>query len=101
MRAGVTAVAANGCLYVIGGEGNDADPRGMFDQNEVYDPAANAWRSLPRMPLATHGLTGAAFIDGWIYVPGGATRRGVSGPDVTTATQVYRADLRCGPAPTP
>lgn len=97
-RAGVASVAANGCLYVIGGEGNEADPRGVFDLNEAYDPATNSWRSLERMPLATHGLTGAAYLDGWVYLPGGATSRGVSGPDVTTALQVFRADLTCGAA---
>ena len=97
-RAGVASVAANGCLYVIGGEGNDADPRGLFDLNEVYDPGTDTWSSLAPMPLATHGLTGAAFLDGWIHVPGGATRRGVSGSDVTLEHQVFRADLTCGPA---
>ena len=97
-RAGVSSIAVNGCLYVIGGEGNDADPRGIFDQNEVYDPGTNTWRSLPPLPLATHGLTGAAYLDGWIYLPGGATRRGVSGADVTTVLQVFRTELTCGPA---
>jgi N-acetylneuraminic acid mutarotase len=97
-RAGVAAAAANGCLYVIGGEGNDADPRGVFDLNELYDPATNSWRSLPPLPLAMHGLTGAAYLDGWIHVPGGATRRGVSGANVTLAHQVFRADQICGPA---
>lgn len=97
-RAGVASVAANGCLYLIGGEGNDADPRGVFDRNEVYDPATDSWRSLAALPLATHGLTGAAFLNGWIHVPGGASARGVSGANVTFAHQVYRTDLACGPA---
>ncbi|MDP8922604.1 MAG: kelch-like protein [Chloroflexota bacterium] len=96
-RAGVAAVAANGCLYVIGGEGNEADPRGIFDRNEAYDPATNTWHALAPMPLPTHGLTGAAFLDGWIHLPGGATRRGVSGANVTVEHQVFRADLICGP----
>ena len=97
-RAGVASVAANGCLYVIGGEGNDADPRGIFDLNEMYDPGTNTWHSLPPMPLPTHGLTGAAYLDGWIHVPGGATRRGVSGQDVTVRHQVFRVDLTCASA---
>jgi len=96
-RAGVASVAANGCLYVIGGEGNDADPRGVFDQNELYDPGTNNWRSLQPLPLPMHGLTGAAYLDGWIYVPGGATRRGVSGADVTVKLQVFHAELAWGP----
>jgi N-acetylneuraminic acid mutarotase len=97
-RAGVASVAANGCLYIIGGEGNDADPRGVFDRNEVYDPGTNTWHSLRPLPLPVHGLTGAAYLDGWIHIPGGATRRGVSGADVTLSHQVYRASLNCGPA---
>jgi N-acetylneuraminic acid mutarotase len=97
-RAGVAAVAANGCLYVIGGEGNDADPRGIFDQNEMYDPSTGAWRSLPPLPVPIHGLTGAGFMNGLIYIPGGATHRGVSGANVTLDLQVYRANLTCGPA---
>ena len=96
-RAGVASVAANGCFYVIGGEGNDADPRGVFDRNEVYDPSTNSWRGLVPLPLAMHGLTGAAYLDGWLHVPGGATRRGVSGADVTVKHQVYQTDLTCGP----
>lgn len=96
-RAGVAATAANGCLYVIGGEGNTTDPRGVFDRNEMYDPGSNAWRTLPPLPLAMHGLTGAAYLDGWIHIPGGATRAGVSGANVTFAHQVFRADQTCGP----
>jgi N-acetylneuraminic acid mutarotase len=97
-RAGVASAAANGCLYLIGGEGNEADPRGIFDLNELYDPATNTWHSLQPMPLPTHGLTGAAYLNGWIHVPGGAIRRGVSGSDVTVNHQVFRADHTCGPA---
>ena len=97
-RAGVASVAANGCLYVVGGEGNDDDPRGVFDRNELYDPGTNSWGSLQPLPLPIHGLTGGAYLDGWIYIPGGATRRGVSGPDVTVKLQVFRADQTCTPA---
>ena len=93
-------MSANGCLYLIGGEGNEADPRGIFDRNEAYDPATDTWHTLAPMPLPTHGLTGAAYLDGWIHVPGGATRRGVSGADVTLKHQVFRADLSCGPPAT-
>lgn len=94
-RAGMASVTANGCLYLIGGEGNDADPRGIFEENERFHPAAGSWERLQPMPLPTHGLTGAAFIDGLVYIPGGATRRGVSGADVSTKLQVFRADTVC------
>jgi len=97
-RAGVASVAANGCLYVIGGEGNDADPRGVFDRNEAFDPGTDSWQSLAPLPLPMHGLTGAAYLDGRIHIPGGATHRGVSGADVTVSHQVFHADLTCGPA---
>ena len=97
-RAGVTSAVANGCLYLIGGEGNDADPMGVFNQNELYDPGTNSWRSLAPMPTPRHGITGAAFLDGWIYLPGGATRRGVSGQDVTLKLQAFRAETTCTPA---
>lgn len=30
-RGGVAGVSANGCVYVVGGEGNTNDPRGLFD----------------------------------------------------------------------
>jgi N-acetylneuraminic acid mutarotase len=96
-RAGVTAAVANGCLYLIGGEGNDADERGVFDLNERYDPIANTWHSEAPLPLAMHGITGEATLDGWIYVPGGATRRGVSGQDVTLKLQAFRAEATCTP----
>lgn len=97
-RAGVTSVVANGCLYLIGGEGNDAHPMGVYDLNERYDPSTNSWSTAAPLPLAMHGITGAAFLDGLIYVPGGATRRGVSGQDVTLKLQTFRPSITCGPA---
>jgi N-acetylneuraminic acid mutarotase len=93
-RAGVTSIVANGCLYVIGGEGNDASPSGVFDQTEAYDPTTDSWHELTPMPRPTHGLTGAAFLDGWIHVPGGAVTRG--GDTGSTLHQVYRPELSCG-----
>ena len=39
-----------------------------------------------------------AGTDGWIHLPGGATRRGVSGEDLTLNHQVFRVDRSCGPA---
>ena len=92
-RAGVTAIAANGCLYLIGGEGNDADPRGVFEEVEAYDPRADTWQRLTPMPTPTHGLTQAALIDGRIHVPGGAITRG--GNTGSTLHQVYTPELSC------
>jgi N-acetylneuraminic acid mutarotase len=94
-RAGMASVTSRGCMYAIGGEGNDADPRGIFEENEMFNPRTNEWVSLEPMPLPTHGLTGAAAIDGLVYIPGGAIARGVSGPDVPLKLQVYKGDTVC------
>lgn len=92
VRGGLNAVAANGCLHVFGGEGS----RGMFGQHEVYDPYEDKWYSLEDMPTAVHGVTGLAFLDGTIYLPGGGTRTG--GSSGSRIHQVYRPEMTCGPA---
>jgi N-acetylneuraminic acid mutarotase len=92
-RAGVNGIAAEGCFYVFGGEGNDADARGVFDRNEVYDPRSNSWRSLEPIPTPVHGVTGAAFLSGWIHLPGGGLTRG--GNSGSTLHQKFQATLRC------
>lgn len=70
-RAGHAAAVWGGRIYVMGGEGNPEDPSGVFDQNEVYDPAADTWSQLAPMLTRRHG-TGATAIEGRVYVPGGA-----------------------------
>lgn len=92
-RGGVAGVAANGCLYVIGGEGNTADARGLFDQNEAYNPRTNTWSRLPPMPTPTHGLVGAAFVNGRIHLPGGAVTQG--GGSGAVIHWVYRPSITC------
>ncbi len=94
-RAGMASVVSNGCFYAVGGEGNDPDPRGIFEENEMFNPRTNEWVRLQPMPLPTHGLTGAAAIGGSVYIPGGAIARGVSGPDVSLKLQVYKGDTVC------
>ena len=95
-RAGVASVVVNGCFYLIGGEGNDADPRGIFEENEMFDPSTNLWHRLAPLPLPVHGITGLAAIDNVIYVPGGAIARGVSGPNVSLRLQTYPTERVCG-----
>jgi N-acetylneuraminic acid mutarotase len=92
-RAGVTAIAAFGCLYVIGGEGNLPAPNGMFDQTEAYDPRTDTWHSLTPMFIPTHGLNRAAFLAGRIHIPGGAVTLG--GDTGRTLHQVYQPERRC------
>jgi N-acetylneuraminic acid mutarotase len=82
-RSGVNGMAANGVFFVWGGEG----PNGMFDQNEMYVPALNRWFRLEPLPVAVHGVTGAAFVDGWIHLPGGGTA--VGGSSGSTIHQVF------------
>ncbi len=87
---GLNAAAVNGCLHVLGGEGSE----GVFPQHEVYDPTTDTWHSLPPMPTPVHGVTGAAVIDGWIYLPGGGTA--VGGSSGSTIHQVVQATMQCG-----
>ena len=74
-RGGVAVAELAGRLVVMGGEGNAADPAGVFHQTESYDPAADAWRSDTPMRTARHGI-GAAVVGSRLYVPGGATQAG-------------------------
>ncbi len=63
------AGASDGCLlYAIGGMLDGGG--GYFANNEVYDPQSDNWISLAPMPTA-RGNTGAAILDGVIYVPAG------------------------------
>ncbi len=94
-RAGLAGTVVKGCLYAIGGEGNDADPRGIFDLNEVYDPRADAWSRLTPPPLPIHGLNGVPVLNDDLYIAGGATARGVSGDRVSQQLQVFHTDLSC------
>lgn len=92
-QGGVASVEANGCLFVIGGEGNYSDPRGLSDNTEMYNPRTNSWTTLAPMPTPTHGLIGGAFIDGVIYLPGGAVTQGTA--SASTIHWKYRPEVRC------
>jgi N-acetylneuraminic acid mutarotase len=71
-RGGLAVAAAADRIFAIGGEGNRASPSGVFPENEEYDPAIDRWISREPMPTPRHG-TGAAVVDGRVFVPGGAT----------------------------
>lgn len=92
-RGGVNGVAVQGCLYVFGGEGNDADRRGMFEQMEVYDPSTDTWFQLEPIPTPVHGVSGAGVNNGRIHLVGGGTARG--GTSGSTLHQVFRTDRTC------
>lgn len=93
VRAGLNGIAARGCFYTFGGEGNDPHPLGVFPNNEVYDPRSNTWQALDAIPIPVHGVTGAAYVDGWIHLPGGGTTRG--GNSGSTQHQVFEAVVSC------
>jgi N-acetylneuraminic acid mutarotase len=88
-RSGINGIAARGCFHVWGGEGGD----GMFPDHTVYDPRADRWTRLADMPAPVHGVTGAAFVDGLIHMPGGGL--GVGGRSPGTLHQTYRPDMVC------
>jgi N-acetylneuraminic acid mutarotase len=74
-RGGVAAAELSGLLVVLGGEGNQSDPAGVFHQTESYDPTTDRWRTETPMRTARHGI-GAAVVGNRLYVPGGATQEG-------------------------
>ncbi len=92
-RGGVNGIAAYGCFHVFGGEGNTQSPSGVFPDHDVYDPAADRWIHLDPMPVPVHGVTGAAFVNGLIDLPGGGVSQG--GSSGSTIHQVYRPRMTC------
>jgi N-acetylneuraminic acid mutarotase len=93
-RGGLNGIAANGCFFVWGGEGGDiGEPNNVFPDHDVYDPTTDTWTQLADLPTPIHGVTGAAFVDGIIYMPGGGTRQG--GSSGSTLFQVYRPAKTC------
>ncbi len=74
-RAGAACAVVKDKVVVAGGEGNPKTASGVFAEVEVFDPATNAWTSLPPMRTPRHGTAGAT-VDDIVYVPGGATKQG-------------------------
>jgi len=79
-RGGINGIAVDGCFFVWGGEGpaGPDNPNGMFNQMEMYHAVMNRWYRLEPLPVAVHGVTGAAFVNGFIHAPGGGTSTGGS-----------------------
>jgi N-acetylneuraminic acid mutarotase len=82
-RGGCNGIAVDGCFFVFGGEG----PDGVFNAHEMYVASMNRWFRIESLPVAVHGVTGAAFISGWIHLPGGGTAQG--GSSGSTIHQVF------------
>ncbi|HZF50470.1 MAG TPA: kelch repeat-containing protein [Polyangiaceae bacterium] len=79
-RGGTAGALVKGRFIVVGGEGNAEAASGVFDDVEAYDPAADAWSALAPMLTPRHG-TGAAELNGKLYVPGGATQQAFGAVD--------------------
>lgn len=79
-RARAAVAAANGRVYVIGGE-VDRQPSAEV---LAYDPKTDAWQDFARKPTAVMNA-GAAVIGNKIYVPGGTT----SGEIASNTFEVY------------
>jgi N-acetylneuraminic acid mutarotase len=88
-RSGMNGVMARGCFHVWGGEA----PTGMTPDHDYYDPRTDQWTSLPNMPIPTHGVVGAAFVDGLIWVTGGGIA--VGGSSGSLYNQTYKPAVSC------
>jgi N-acetylneuraminic acid mutarotase len=86
-RTGFAACQYQGKIYVFGGT-SDANTTGAeaLSSVECYDPATNAWTTLPPLPKALYYLTGAQ-IGGKMYLFGGINSGG------TAVKDIYEYDL--------
>jgi hypothetical protein len=92
-RGGINGIAVGTCFFVWGGEG----PDGVFEQMEMYSAPLNRWYELEPLPVPVHGVTGAAFVNGWIHAPGGGTSTG--GSSGARIHQVFWVGDLCPPSP--
>jgi len=65
-RSGLNGISVNGCFHTFGGEYPSAGSSGVFPNHEMYDPITDKWTRLPDIPVPVHGVTGLAYINGWI-----------------------------------
>ncbi|MEK7475619.1 MAG: kelch repeat-containing protein [Candidatus Coatesbacteria bacterium] len=90
-RAFPVVAAVNGKIYAIGGT-TDAFGGGAVTTVEMYDPATDTWT--PR--AGTHGYhegSGAAVVDGIIYVVGGWSSTTMEAYDPATDTWEIKAGI--------
>ncbi len=79
-RGGMAGSLVQQRFFVLGGEGNPDDPSGVYAVVESLDLQREAWQTHHPMEPGRHG-TGAATVDGVIYVPGGADVQGFGAVD--------------------
>ncbi len=87
-RGGIAAAVVGGSIFVFGGEGNSADPFGIFAQVERYDVELDEWSTESPMSVPRHGI-GAAVIADRVFIPGGSD---VQGFGTTDSHTVYVPD---------
>ncbi|MDH3444637.1 MAG: kelch-like protein [Deltaproteobacteria bacterium] len=92
-RSGLNGIAVEGCFHTFGGEHPTAGPSGVFPHHEAYDPKTDRWTRLADIPIPVHGVTGLAYANGWIHLPGGGTEMG--GSSGSTHHQVIRPGMKC------
>lgn len=86
VRGGINSMVLNGRFFVFGGEG----PNGVFPQMEMFVASLNRWYRLEPLPTPVHGVTGSAYLNGWIHLPGGGHQ--VGGSSGSTLHQVFFVD---------
>jgi hypothetical protein len=80
-----TAVALPGGEVLVAGGAVETDgleegsTKPFSKRAEVYDPAAEQWVEIPRMPVGRIGAAGVQLRDGSVLIAGGAGSVGVLG----------------------
>ena len=92
-------------IYVAGGEVTTKDLVGAFKSVEAYDPAINAWFTLPSMPMPRHGIAGAVIGNRFHLVSGMMQSAGALtflDPTLSTHTAMHDIlELQFGAPPVP
>ncbi len=78
-RSAVAWGVHGGRIYVAGGEFQDDRLMAAYRALEAYDPAADRWIVLPRMPVLRHGLAGAVIGNRLHLVSGDVQSAGIAG----------------------
>jgi N-acetylneuraminic acid mutarotase len=84
-----STVVVNGKIVIVGGQANGASGELYIPNISVYDPAANQWSALTPLPEARQAAS-AVWIDGTLYVEGGATQDNIG--DGFPQQQVWYTD---------
>jgi N-acetylneuraminic acid mutarotase len=104
-RSGGASGTDGRMIYVAGGEVTTNKEVGAFRGIEAYDPAINAWFTLPFMPMPRHGVAGAVIgnefhlVSGMIQSAGALT---FLDPHLATHTAAHDVlELKFGTSPPP